>query len=222
MPGRSLPLVRGEIYHIFNRGIDHRPTFIYKRDYTRAIETIKFYRFASPPVRLSVYLSVGVDRRDEIQRNLSSAEKLIDLFAYCLMPNHFHFLIKPLSDQGVATFLSQFQNSYTRYFNTKDKRTGPLFLDQFKAVRIETDEQLMHVQRYIHLNPYTSFVVKKLEDIFTYPWSSLKEYFEAGEGLCEKRSVLSYFKDLVDYKQFIVDQASYQRELASIKHLLME
>lgn len=150
-------------------------------------------------------------------------DKLIEIFAYCLMPNHFHLLLKQVADRGVSKFLSQFENSYTRYFNTIYERVGPLFLDQFKSVRIVTEEQLLHVSRYIHLNPYTSYVVKDFESLFSYPWSSLEKYFiQEKSSLCNKEVILSLFKKPDDYRNFILDQASYQRELDKIKHLTIE
>src|SRR3989344_1888146 len=155
MPGRTLPLVTEEIYHVFNRGIDHRPTFITKKEYQRALLSIKFYRFVQPPIRLSRFLLLEKEKQALMWKALGGSERLVDVICFCLMPNHFHFLLKQKKDNGISKFLSNFQNSYTRFFNTKNQRDGPLFLNQFKAVRIQTDEQLVHVSRYIHLNPYT-------------------------------------------------------------------
>jgi len=138
------------------------------------------------------------------------------------MPNHFHVLLKQTSPDGITKFMSQLQNSYTRYFNTKYRRLGPLFLDQFGAVRIEKDEQLLHVHRYIHLNPYSSFIVKSLDGLLVYEWSSLKEYINQDAKLCVTDDILSYFKDKKHYLEFILDQADYQRKLKQIEHLLLE
>lgn len=138
------------------------------------------------------------------------------------MPNHFHLQLKQKEDQGIAKFLSNLQNSFTRYFNISHERDGSLFLDQFKAIRIETDEQLIHVSRYIHLNPYTGYVVKSLKDLENYSWSSFPDYFQEGENLIEKDFILSFFKSSEEYKRFVFDQADYQRKLKEIEHLLLE
>lgn len=222
MPQRVLPLVTDEIYHVFNRGIDKRPTFIDKREQQRALLTIKFYRFVSPPLKLSRLLAMSNEKSTNLLQKLEQGEKLIDIIAFCFMPNHFHFLLRQKGDLGISRFLSQFQNSYTRYFNTKHERVGPLFLDQFKAVRIESDEQLLHVSRYIHLNPYSSFVVKTLNDIISYPWSSASEYILGVGGICDKELVLSFFEKNHSYKDFMYDQADYQRTLDQIKHLAID
>ena len=135
------------------------------------------------------------------------------------MPNHFHFLLKQTAEEGIAKFMSNFQNSYTRYFNTRHNRVGPLFQGPFRAVRVETDEQLLHLSRYIHLNPYSSFVVKNIKDLEEYQWSSFKEYLGKEKGFCQKEIVMSFFKNPQDYRKFVFDQADYQRELQKIKHL---
>lgn len=223
MPGRSIPLVTNEIYHIFNRGVDHRPTFLNKKEFKRAIKVMNFYRFAKLPVRLSFFLIWAKERREELLNEYEKkAERLIDIISFCLMPNHFHFLLRQKTSGGIAKFMSNFQNSYTRYFNTRHKRIGPLFLDQFKAVRIETDEQFLHVSRYIHLNPYSSFVVKTLRELKEYLWSSLPESLGLQQGICQTDEVTFHFQNKSTYQKFIFNQADYQRNLEKIKHLTFE
>ena len=139
------------------------------------------------------------------------------------MPNHFHFLLKQNKDEGISTFIKNFQNSYTRFFNIKYQRIGTLWQGQFKCVRISDDSQLLHMSRYIHLNPHTSFVVQYLEDISTYPWSSFLEYTSSQkEKVCDKKVILSQFKDKLAYKQFVLNHASYQKKLGKIKHLTFD
>ena len=223
MPGRLTPLVNDQVYHVFNRGIDHRPTYTDKLEFKRAMTTIDFYRFANPPMKLSKFLKLSNEERERISREIKSGNnKLVDLLAFCLMPNHFHFVIRQLKINGISKFLANFQNSYTKYFNTKSERNGPLFLDQFKAVIVETDEQLLHVSRYIHLNPLTSYVVKQFDNLLKYPWSSFNEYINGRASICEINTILSFFKHPDDYVSFVKDNASHQRELHRIKHLLLE
>lgn len=222
MPGRTTPLVEGEIYHVFNRGLDRRPTFLSKRDYNRAYETLAFYRFVHPPLRLAYFLKFGQEKKELFIQKLHQHKKHVDILVYCLMPNHFHLCLRQLEPYGISKFLSNFQNSYTRYFNTKTRRIGSLFLDQFKAVRIETDEQLLHISRYIHLNPFTSYVVKTLSDLQKYTLSSYGEYLQMKNGFCDTQTILSHFKNHQSYNKFVFDQANYQRELDAIKHLTLE
>src|SRR3989344_3086277 len=223
MPGRLTPLANGQIYHVFNRGIDHRPTFSDRLELTRGIITIDFYRFVKHPIRLSKFLKLSNEERERVSKNIKDRnDKLIDILAFCLMPNHFHFIVRQLHEKGISKFLANFQNSYTKYFNVKRSRDGSLFLDQFKAVRIETDEQLLHVSRYVHLNPLTSYVVKDFEDLLKYPWSSFGEYINGKSSVFEISTVMSFFKTPKDYQAFVRDNADYQRELDKIKHLILE
>ena len=148
---------------------------------------------------------------------------LVEIIALCLMPNHFHLLLRQRTNEGISKFTSNFTNSYTRYFNIKNERTGPLFQGKFKAVRIETDEQLWHVSRYIHLNPYASHVIKTLKDLEDYPYSSFPEYIgKSKTEFYDKEIILNQFKDKKSYKKFVLDQADYQRKLEVIRRLLLE
>ena len=136
------------------------------------------------------------------------------------MPNHFHFLLQQKVDGGITDFVSKISNSYTKYFNTKNQRIGPLLQGEFKSVYIETNEQLIHVSRYIHLNPLVSFLTDNLE---TYQWSSYLEYLkEVKNNTCSKGIILDQFKSPQDYKQFVLDQENYGKKLEMIKHQLLD
>lgn len=222
MPGRATPLITDEYYHVYNRGINHQPTFFTKRHYSRAKEALNYYRYSNPKIRLSYYLGYGVDKRNKFAHLLHTSARNITIYAYCFMPNHFHILLKQNVDGGIAKSLSNFQNSYTRYLNTKLKRDGSLFLDQFKAVRIETDEQILHTLRYIHLNPYTSYVVKTFSDLEKYLWSSYLEYLKGYPDLCDIQFIFSRFKSQTKFKRFHEDQADYQRYLGTVRNLMFE
>lgn len=221
MPGRELRFVTNEIYHTLNHGIAPFQTFINEGDYRRALLTLEFYRLATPPMRLSQLLSLEKPSQEKILKNIRQEERRIDILSFCLIPNHFHFLLRQKKDKGISKFMSDFQNSYTRYFNTKHERRGPLFLRPFRAVRIHTEEQLLHVSRYQHLNAYSASIVRDMEQLEKYPWSSLPEYLGlTNRDLCEKETILSQFKNVDSYRSFIFDQADYQRSLEEIKHLI--
>jgi len=224
MPGRKFPLVTGETYHVFNRGIDKRVTFSTDGEFQRAIDCLSYYRFASPPLKLSKYQLLPEDRKSDILAQFQDEQnKLIDIHAFCLMPNHVHFLLTQRKEGGIAKFMANFQNSYTKYFNTKHERVGQLFLDQFKAVHIETDEQFLHVSRYIHINPLTAFLLKNFNELYTYPWSSFPDYVNLNSGIITTtEKVFSFFPSISTYEGFLADQVDYQRTLDKIKHLSLE
>lgn len=224
MPKRQIVFGVGEYYHCFNRGVNKQPIFENLRDYKRALQTLWFYSFKYPPLRYSQYTNLPAEKKVEIIRILREKHaKIVDIISFVLMPNHFHFLLKQSEEIGVSKFLANFQNSYSRYFNTKHERIGPLFQGQFKAVRIEDDNQLLHVSRYIHLNPVTAYLIKNTSLLESYLWSSYPEYIgKSRVRLCTPNIILSQFRELKDYKNFIYDQSSYQQELARIKHLIID
>jgi len=224
MPIRKIPLVSNEIYHVYNRGVEHRPIFLSKRDYERAFESLTFYQFQNFPYSFSHVIRLPKQEREEILSKLSNkSPRLVDILCFSFMPNHIHLLLKQVIDNGISKCVGNLINSYTRYFNVRHERDGHLFQGQFKAVRIETDEQLMHVSRYIHLNPYSSYVFKDIKDLETYPWTSFPEYIgTASTKICNTTIILPLFPSMNNYKKFVFDQANYQRRLEDIKHLVIE
>lgn len=224
MPYRRIPIAVGQVYHVFNRSIAREPIFLTNRDYQRVLEVIEFYSFNKPGLRFSFYHRLPADQQINFLENLRKThKKRVDVLAYCLMPNHLHFLIHQIEYGGIERFMSNVQNSYAKYFNTKNKRSGALFQSMFKAKRIETDEQLIHVTRYIHLNPLTSYVVRDEEDLEEYPRSSYLEYLgSVGTPLSNTRQILGFYGSTEEFKKFTLDQVDYQRKLDAIKHLTLE
>lgn len=224
MPGRKVPLINDQIYHVLNRSISRQPAFVSKRDFERALEITRYYQNQNIPMRYSRFLTLSNDRRREVLESLAKEEHfLVEIISYCFMPNHFHFILKQISDGGISQFMKNWTDSYTRYFNVKNKRNGPLFQGRFKAVRVESNEQLLHLSRYIHLNPYSSFVVKTPEELEAYPYSSFLEHLGKSQfSLCNKEIIQEQFKNSQNYKAFVLDQADYQKRLEKIKHLLLE
>ncbi|MBU1200198.1 transposase [Patescibacteria group bacterium] len=223
MPGRKELLVTGEYYHVFNKGIDQRSTFDDKSDYKRMVETLGFYRFMEPGIRLSRYFEYEEKMKNEYLENLESEDLLVDVLVYELMPNHFHLIIRQLVDGGLSLYMSRAINSYTRYFNVRHERKGGLFTGNFKAVRIGSAEQMKHVSRYVHLNLYTAKIVNNFRALAGYEWSSLPEYLGKKDGLCNKEMILGLFGDNVErYWKFIKDGSDYQRRLSEIKKLMLE
>ncbi|MBI4990582.1 transposase [Candidatus Gottesmanbacteria bacterium] len=135
------------------------------------------------------------------------------------MPTHFHFTLKQEMDNGIRQFIQRLSNSYAHYFNLKSQTKGPVFEGNFKAVRVETDEQLFHLSRYIHLNPVTGYLVEKPED---YHYSSYLIYLgKEKSNIVDPRMIIANISR-ENYQKFVLDQKDYQRKLSYIKHLLLE
>src|SRR4030042_2680916 len=141
MPRRSLPFVTGEIYHIVNRTINKIPVFTKLRINQRLIISLSFYRFTNLNVSLSRFLTWDKDLQEEILNSPEENPKIkVSILGFCLMPNHYHLLCRQEEVGGISKFVSQLQNSFTRYCNLRQQKKGYLFEGQFKAVRIEDDQ----------------------------------------------------------------------------------
>lgn len=224
MPYRRYPIIEGHIYHIFNRSIARQPIFLGQRDYQRGLDVLNFYSFAKPGIRFSHYNRLSQKDRKTFYDNLRKNQiKQIQILAFCLMPNHIHLLVKGIHNRGIQTLMTNFQHSYAKYFNTKNKRIGSLFQAMFKAKRIETEEQMLHIARYIHLNPITSYIVRNLTELENYQWSSYIDYLgKRNLDLVNLEMIRSFFPRINSFKKFTHDQADYQKKLDEIKHLMIE
>ena len=212
MPSRITPFVNNYFYHVYNRGSERRQIFGSRRDHQRFVKTINYYQFLGPKPKFSHFSQFQTFKPNP-------AKKIVDVICFCLMPNHFHFLLKQLVDGGITEFVSKVSNSYTKYYNIKYNRVGPLMQGEFKSVLVESGEQLIHLSRYIHLNPRVSLITKDLD---SYEWSSYKEYLGEVGGFCAKQEILSLFKNKEAYQQFVLDQVDYGERLEQIKHQVLE
>ncbi len=212
MPYRTIPFVNNQIYHIYNRGSEKRRIYEERGDYKRFLKTIRYYQLEGPKPKLSHFSKLNSLKPDP-------SKKIVEIICYCLMPNHFHLMLKQIKEGGISEFMRKMGNSYTRYYNVKHNRIGPLLQGEFKAVLVESEEQLVHLSRYIHLNPYIAYFCKSLDG---YEWSSYREYVYGINETCFKEPILSLFKSSPDYKQFMLDHSDYARELELIKHQLVD
>jgi len=186
-------------------------------DYLRMIEMLSYYQRENPPLRFSLFMDANKSHKlHRVGVNYNAGEKLVEIIAYCIMPTHLHILIKELKMRGLSVFLNKLLVSYTRYFNEKYNRKGTVWENRTKRKLIATDEQLLHLTRYIHLNPVTSYFVNKPED-----WapSSYREYISIVpecEKICDYRKIVPM--PSVEYKRFVENGISYQREMAKLKN----
>jgi putative transposase len=184
-----------------------------------------YYSFKTQPMALSKFLRLKSEYKIPLINQLLETPKQVEILSYCLMPNHFHLLVTQLVDGAISRYIGNLQNSFAHYYNIQNDRHGPLFESQYKAVRMESDEQLLHGHRYVHINPLTSFVVKSYQELQMYPWSSLPEYLGSNQQIFQisnPKPILSFFKSIDEYEQFLSDQVLYQQELHLIKHLTFE
>lgn len=223
---RKLYLEEG-YYHIYNRGVEKRKIYLDLQDYGVFLSYLKEYLSPKNEEALSEKLSdpnIGYKEKDSIlkllRRNNFYGE--IFLMAYCIMPNHFHLMIKQTSALSIDKFMNSLALRYAIYFNRKYKRIGKLFQDVYKAVFIESDEQLLHLSRYIHQNPLNKNKPIKqytTSDFLSQP-SSYPEYLgQRNSTWVITNTILSYFSKTnpkLSYKSFVEeteDIAIIQKQL---------
>lgn len=211
-----MKLTTGQTYHVLNKSIARFKIFNNDFDFNRMLGATIFYQSKNQN-RFSAF-----NRYKNYEEILTcpNRENRVQIIAYCFMPTHFHFILKQLEDNGISKFLNNTLNSYTRYFNTKYNRKGPLWQGRSKKILVESDEQLLHLTRYIHLNPTTSYLVDKPED---WDYSSYGEYIKTLNNtinICKFDDFLDI--DLEEYRDFVEDTIDYQRNLKKIKDLTLE
>ncbi len=142
MSREIVPLITGEIYHNYNRGVDKREIFSDTNDYLRFYQSLYLFNSVEP---ISNFTTARV-------RHSSVQQKLVGLHAYALLPNHFHMLIEQKVDGGISEFMKRITGGYTSYFNEKYERSGVLFQGRYKKVHVESDEQYRYLLAYVNEN----------------------------------------------------------------------
>lgn len=175
MPSRKVEFVQGQYYHIYNRGVGRQAVFLEDENYVFALQRIKKYANAFD----------------------------IAIVAYCLMPNHYHFLVRQDGPRPAGLLPQRVFNSYTKAFNKRYERTGTLFEGRFKAIHVDKDEYLLHLCRYIHANPVKHGLVLELEE---WPYSNYHEWIEVRAGtLVDRVFVQERFPEPQAYVQFVLN-----------------
>lgn len=214
-------LATGEYYHVFNKTIAGFNVFNNLKDLLRITNLLNFYRYPQE-IRYSFFQRLNIEKKNEYLLNISNNNAFAEIYAFAFMPNHFHLLLKQLSENGIKIFLSNFQNSFAKYYNLKYDRFGTIFLKSFKAKHISNDEEFLHVSRYIHLNPVTSYLIE-YDELKSYPYNSFKDYVSNDvSGIVNTELIIKLSGSKSKYSEFVKNHVDYQRELKKIEHLIME
>jgi putative transposase len=209
--------VQGGIYHICNKSISNFNIFHDEFLVSRFLEVVEYYN--SSEHHLSYSKLEDADRQFTPLGLLSrDPSHLVRVLAYCIMPDHYHLLIAPLiqDNKAIYLYISKIENSFTRYFNLKKNRKGPLWQSRFRSVVVKSDEQLLHVSRYIHLNPVTVGFVDSPE---SWPYTSYSSYMD--ETILQELHEIS-IRTPQAYKTFVENNKDYQKTLKRIKSRLLE
>ena len=195
---RKIKFVTNEFYHIYNRGVDKRNIFTDQYDLQRFLQSMDEFNTLNPIG--SLYESSFLTPEIKTKRKL---KRLVNFIAYCLNPNHYHFILQQAAENGISQFMHRQGGGYSWYFNKKYKRTGALFQGTFKARHIDSNEYLLRVSAYVNLNSKVhqlGGLAAKLSK------SSLDEYAtDLKSGLCRKNIILDQFNSRKEYQSFALD-----------------
>jgi len=182
MPYRRKEFVAGHYYHIYNRGCNYEPIFSTHDNYIYLLQKVKRLLREIPLV----------------------------IIAYCLMPNHYHSVIRQKGNTPISTFIQRLFLIYTQAYNKQQGRRGPLFEGRFKCIHIDSDEYVIHLCRYVHLNPVVAGLVSRPED---WPYSNYREWIGLRAGtLVDHDFVQTFFRTPEEYVAFAESQIDPQLE----------
>jgi putative transposase len=174
MPSRQIPLQVGNFYHIYNRGNNRQAIFFERENYIYFLRLIKQHLIGNN----------------------------VDIVAYCLMPNHYHFLVY-LRDETLSDAMKSLSLSYTKAINQRFNRSGVLFQGRFQSIHVTETDYLLHLARYIHLNPVKAGLVQQPEE---WEFSSYLEYADLRSGTLPKTEYVKVqLQDELVFQQFLLD-----------------
>lgn len=217
---RKINFSPGNYYHIYNRGTEKRNIFVTETDHLRFLVLLYLCNNIKP-VKIDELLSQGRSLRNlfEIDRE----KLLVNIGAYCLMPNHFHLLIREKIDNGISVFMKKLGTAYVMYFNKKNERSGNLFQGRFKAELVNKNEYLKYLFAYIHLNPIKliepEWKEKGIKDInfvnqylANYQWSSYFNFIgkKINDPILNTEEFPEYFENRKEFNAFIKDWLNYK------------
>ncbi len=223
-----------EIYHIISRGVDKRKIFLDKQDYFRFIHDLFEFNTENRVNTTSYFFNQS---NDIARRNISKHKPrklLVDILAFCLMPNHYHLLLMPKSEKAIPKFMKKLNMGYVKYFNEKYQRKGTLFEGRYKPILINNQSHFLYIPYYIHLNPLDQIAPewrnKKLnnfkkawEFLENYRWSSHLDYLGKKNlpSVINKEFLLSVFGGEENYKKDIINWLK-DLNISNIKDFILE
>jgi putative transposase len=221
MAYRQVPFAPDEWYHCFTRSIDRKRVFTSANDYNRFLQALYLCNSATAIERGAIYRPSHTTFF-----TLERGEPLVAVGAYCLMPNHFHLLLRQVANNGISTFMQKVGTSFSMYYNVKHKHIGNVFIKPFRAKHVDRDEYFQKAVQYIHLNPAELFEpgwkegkVKNAhalqQKLCEYRYSSLMDYLD------EKRpenniidfTTAEYFTAAVSIEKMVSEAADYYTEI---------
>src|SRR3989344_5200025 len=205
---RKQPFVIDEYYHLYNRGTEKRKIFLDKHDYNYFL----FLMYICNTTK-------SIKLRDT-SKDFDRGETIVDIGAYCLMPNHIHILVCEKTEGGISKYMLKLMTGYSMYFNKKYERTGKLYEGVFKATHIDSDIYLKYLYSYIHLNPaklkdknWKESKKRNLKEllsyVFSYSYSSIREYVDSKFRILNPKEFPAYFPKLREHRKELFEWLTF-------------
>ncbi len=219
---RKIQLANDEFYHVYNRGVEKRDIFCDFRDFQRFYLSIILMNDEKDGLMLlwkNHESSRGKTSLDKFLRtNLKKKKPLVQIVAFCLNPNHYHFILKQTRDRGIERFIHRIATGHTMHFNKKYNRSGVLFQGRFRAAHISSTSQLLRMSVYVNCNSE----IHGIENSRNYKWSSYPEYLgKEKRGICNKKIILSHFGDIRDYEAYVTENKKDFREIKEGEKIML-
>lgn len=209
-------LVKDEIYHVYNRGVEKRKIFLNNHDYLRFVHDLFEFNDEDAVFNLSYYFKPSTNI--EVQPRYFEKERkprklLVEILLFTLMPNHFHLLLRQKKENGIVKFMQKLGTGYTMYFNKKYERVGGLFQGRFKAALVNEERHFLHLPFYIHLNPADlinyrgSTSIEIMDYLKKYRWSSFPDYIGIKNfpSVTSREFFLEFFGGEKEYEKAIIE-----------------
>ena len=239
---RKEKFVSGEYYHLYSRVIFGMPEFSDKDSALRLAQT---FLLANSTLSSKAFDFIRNNRKSTLKEAIEiskSGEKLSEILCYAIMPNHYHLLVKEIRDNGITDFIRRCNTAIAKYINTKKERRGPLFESNFKSKNVDSNDYLLHLSVYIHLNPLDFLSNKDWREnkinnwqeekkkLLNYRWSSLKNYFnpssmsdvdEINKNILSGTEIITgQFNGKNDYERFLQERS--EGSFNKMGHIIIE
>jgi len=251
LPYRKEQFVNGEIYHIVVKGINENGIFKDIDDHYRGIFSIYEFNNAKrveirerrrTRIKLKEQIKEIVKEFKKIETQVrggptsaDSRSKLVEVLAFCIMPNHLHLLVRQLKDNGIVKFMAKLGTGYAGYFNRKYQRQGHVFLKQFTAIHIKNEDQLRIVFVYIHTNPISLIEPKwkeigiknpekAIKFVENYKWSSYPDYIGKKNfpSVTDREFLLKIMGGEENCKNFVKSWIRYKGKIKEYPEIALE
>ncbi len=234
MPNRPTAGDNQTIFHVLNRGVDKRTIFLNNKDYFRFIHDLFEFNDSRPVINTSYRFKTDstVIAKSHIER--APRNLLVEIMVFCLMPNHYHLMLRALQDGGITRFMRKLNMGYARYFNEKYKRSGALFEGRYKSVAVTSQAHFIHLPYYVHLNPLDLVtpewrerkmknLSKALSFLEQYRWSSHLDYTGQKNfpSITQRGFLLDFFGGNKKYRDNVIEWLR-DLDLGTVREIMLE